>query len=186
MMKLKRERCALVLVDYQGRLLPAIADGAAAVQEALFLARVAQACGVPVLGTEQNPQGLGPNVQALRDLCTPTMAKMHFDATADGLLELLQATGRRVEQVVIAGCETHVCLLQTALGLMAAGLYVAVVPEACGSRRPADKLLALQRLAQNGATLVCSEMVAFEWLASCQATDFKTVLALIKARPVLA
>ena len=186
MLKLDRERCALVLVDYQGRLMPAIADAERAVQEALFLARVAQAVGVPVLGTEQNPQGLGPNVDALRALCEPTLAKMHFDATADGLLGLLRATGRSVEQVVVAGCEAHVCLLQTALGLLAAGLQVAVVPDACGSRRPADKALAMQRLQQAGATLVCSEMVAFEWLGACTDMHFKAVLPLIKARPVVA
>ena len=183
-MNLNRDRCVLVLVDYQGRLMPRIAGGEAAVQEALFLARVAQALDVPVLGTEQNPQALGPNVDELRALCRTTLAKMHFDATADGLLDLIQATGQAVDQVVVAGCEAHVCLMQTALGLLSAGLQVAVVPDACGSRRPSDKTQALQRLAAAGATLVSSEMLAFEWLRSCEYPLFKTVLALIKARPV--
>jgi nicotinamidase-related amidase len=183
-MKLDRERSALVLVDYQGRLMPAMADGQLVVQEAVFLARVAQAIGVPVLGTEQNPRGLGPNVEAVRALCRDTMPKMHFDATADGLAELLDATGRTVDQVVIAGCEAHVCLMQTALGLLASGLQVAVVPEACGSRRPSDKALAMRRLEGRGATLVCGEMVAFEWLRSCEDARFKAVLQLIKERPM--
>jgi nicotinamidase-related amidase len=181
---LTRERSALLLVDYQARLMPLVAGGAAVVEEGLFLARVACALGVPVVGTEQNPAALGPNVTALRALCQPTLAKMHFDATADGLLDVLRATGRPVDQVVLAGCETHVCLLQTALGLQAAGLQVAVVPQACGSRRAADKALALQRLAQAGATLVSAEMVAFEWLRTCEDPHFKAVLALIKGRPV--
>ena len=183
-MKLDRECSALVLVDYQGRLMPAIAGGEAAVREAVFLARVARAVGVPVLGTEQNPQGLGPNVEAVRACCEQTLPKMHFDATADGLVELLGGTGRPPQQVVVAGCEAHVCLLQTALGLLAAGLQVVVVPDACGSRSPADKALAMRRLERSGATLVCGEMVAFEWLRSCRDEHFKAVLQLVKERPV--
>lgn len=186
-MKLDRERSVLVLVDHQDRLMPAIAGGAAVVDEALFLARVAQALGVPVIGTEQNPQRLGPNVQALRELCAQTLAKMHFDATADGLLPLLHAArpapAARPLLVVLAGCEAHVCLLQTALGLLEARLRVAVVPAACGSRRASDRALALQRLAQAGAQLVSGEMVAFEWLRACTDPQFRTVLALIKAQP---
>jgi len=183
-MRLDRKRCALVLVDYQDRLMPQLAAGAQAVQDAVFLAQVAQALGVPVLGTEQNPARLGPNVEALRSLCAHTLPKIHFDACADGLLGLLQSLVRPVDQVVVAGCEAHVCLMQTALGLLAAGLQVAVVPEACASRRPADKALGLQRLADAGATLLSAEMLAFEWLGSCEDPAFKSLLALIKQRPV--
>ena len=183
-MMIDPDRSALVLVDYQARLMPSIAGAEGAVAEALFLARVARTLGLPVLGTEQNPRGLGPNVAALRAACDRTLAKMHFDATADGLLEALRESPRPPGQVVVAGCEAHVCLLQTALGLLAAGLRVAVVPDACGSRRPADKALAMQRLLQAGATLVSSEMVAFEWLRSCEAPQFKAVLQLIKERPL--
>lgn len=179
---LSRDHSALVLVDYQARLMPLIADGGPVLASGLFLAQVARTLGLPVLGTEQNPQALGPNVASLRALCEPTLAKMHFDATADGLLPLLRA--RAVQQVVLAGCETHVCLMQTALGLLSAGLQVAVVPEACGSRRPADKMLALQRLSAAGAHLLSAEMVAFEWLRSCEHPQFREVLALVKARPV--
>jgi nicotinamidase-related amidase len=181
---LDRNRCALVLVDYQARLMPALADGASVVDAGLFLARVAGALGVKVLATEQNPQSLGPNVDELRALSDHTLPKMHFDATADGLLDLLRSVDPGVKQVVVAGCETHVCLMQTALGLMAAGLATTVVPEACGSRRASDKALALQRLAASGATLASAEMVAFEWLRSASDPQFKTVLSLIKSRPV--
>jgi nicotinamidase-related amidase len=179
---LGRSHSALVLVDYQARLMPAIEQGEAAVQEALFLARVAHAMQLPVIGTEQNPQGLGPNDLRVREACDATLAKMHFDACADGLLDVLGRGGRDVRQVVIAGCETHVCLLQTALGLLRAGLDVFVVAAGCGSRRPEDKALALARLAQAGAVPVNGEMVAFEWLGTCEAQAFKTVLQLVKSR----
>jgi nicotinamidase-related amidase len=84
--------------------------------------------------------------------------------------------------VVIAGCEAHVCLLQTALGLRRAGHAVWVVEAACGSRTPQDKALAMQRLRDAGATLVGVEMVAFEWLHSCRHERFRAVLPLLKQR----
>jgi nicotinamidase-related amidase len=179
---LDRSCGALVLVDYQARLMPAIHQGEAAIREAVFLARVAHALGLPVIGTEQNPRGLGPNDERVREVCDTTLAKMHFDACADGLVDALRRDGRNVRQVVVAGCEAHVCLLQTALGLLRAGLEVFVVAAACGSRRADDKALALQRLAQAGAVLVNGEMVAFEWLSTCEAASFKDVLQMVKNR----
>jgi hypothetical protein len=112
---------------------------------------------------------------------------MHFDACADGLLEAIAAlpapaTGTAAHDVVIAGCEAHVCLLQTALGLRRAGHAVWVVEAACGSRAPQDKALAMQRLRDAGATLVGVEMVAFEWLHSCRHEGFRAVLPLLKQR----
>ena len=81
---MQRQRGALVLVDYQQRLMPTIHDADSVLAEALFLGRVAHALGVPVLGTEQNPLGLGANAPAVRALCTQTLGKMHFDACRDG------------------------------------------------------------------------------------------------------
>lgn len=169
----------LVLVDYQHRLMPMIHGGAQAVARALRLADAARELGVRVLGTEQNPAGLGPNDEAIRQRCASTLSKMHFDACEDGLLELI---GGDPAEVVIAGCEAHVCLLQTALGLLRAGRRVWVVADACGSRSAADHGLAMQRLQQAGATLVSTEMVVFEWLRSCTHPRFKPVLGLVKTK----
>ena len=104
---------------------------------------------------------------------------MHFDACEEGLTSLLQAIGERPE-VVIAGCESHVCMLQTALGLLRSGRRVWVVADACGSRRAADHALAMQRLRDAGATVVGAEMVMFEWVHDCRHPAFREVLALIK------
>ena len=178
---LHASRCALVLVDYQQRLLPQIDNGAQVLALGVKLGRVAQLLGVPVLGTEQNPRGLGPNADAVRALCTTTLPKMHFDGCRDGLLDLVrQAHDPAPGHVVVAGCETHVCLLQTALGLQRAGLTVWVVADACGSRRAADREWALQRLRSAGAHIVSFEMVAFEWLQTCEHPQFKPVLQVIK------
>ncbi len=181
MNRMQAERCQLVLVDYQGRLMPAIHDHERVLANALLLADAARLLGVPVLGTEQNPAGLGPNADAVRERCAVTLAKTHFDACEDGLLDALAPQHAARPDVVLAGCEAHVCLLQTALGLRRAGRTVWVVATACGSRRVADHTAAMQRLAAAGATITSTEMVVFEWLHDCRHPQFRQVLALLKA-----
>ncbi|MET0352200.1 MAG: isochorismatase family protein [Rhizobacter sp.] len=171
-------RARLVLVDYQARLLPAIHDADTVLAEAARLAGIARALGVPVIGTEQNPTGLGHTAPALRERLDEVVSKMHFDACEDGLVARLGAGGPH--DVVVAGCETHVCLLQTALGLRRAGQRVWVAANACGSRRPAEHALALERLRGAGIGVVSVEMAAFEWLHHCAHPDFKAVLSLVK------
>lgn len=174
-------RSVLVLVDYQQRLLPAIHRGAEVLAQAVRIADVARELGIPVYGTEQYPQGLGPNDDAVRSRCSSTLVKTHFDACADGLLELLPLDGvGAAREVVIAGCEAHVCLLQTALGLLGADLKVSVIAQASGSRAAENHELAMQRLHKAGADIVSVEMVAFEWLRHCRNKCFKQVLRLLK------
>ncbi|GAP34730.1 isochorismatase family protein [Piscinibacter sakaiensis] len=186
--RLDADRAVLVLVDYQQRLLPALDGGEAALADALALADLARALAVPVLGTEQNPDGLGPNHPALRERCARTLPKQHFDACEDGLGAAIADArplppGGGPADVVIAGCEAHVCLLQTALGLRRAGHAVWAVASACASRRAEDRALGLQRLQAAGVGLVAWEMVAFEWLQHARHPRFKAVLPLIKGRP---
>jgi nicotinamidase-related amidase len=163
-MLLTAEHSLLLVVDIQERLAPAINGGQAVLENTLWLARVAQRLEVPVLATVQYPQGLGPLVPELAALLPreAVVEKSHFSAVAEGCLDALPDYARR--QVVLAGTETHVCVLQTALDLIARGKEVFVVAEAVGSRRPEDKALALERLRQHGAQIVSREMVAFEWL----------------------
>ncbi len=177
-------RCALVLVDYQARLMPAVHRAPEVLACALQLARAARVLGIPVVGTEQNPAGLGPNVEQLRAWCDATVAKMHFDACNDALCATLDELAPRTRQVVVAGCEAHVCLLQTALGLLRRERRVWVVEAACGSRRPSDHGLAMQRLQQAGATIVSPEMVLFEWLGTSEHPRFRELLEIVKMVPV--
>ena len=125
-------------------------------------------------------------------------AKTAFDACDSGLLTALRAPARPAgnarslpkhlqkpaapprQTIVLAGCETHVCLLQTALGLVEQELDVWVVTDACGSRRDRDRDAALDRLAANGVELVTAEMVGFEWLRDAQHPRFREALALLK------
>lgn len=175
-------RSAVVLVDYQQRLLPAIHRGQEAMAEAARLADCARALGIRVVGTEQNPQGLGPNAPEIQRRCEATLAKRHFDACEDGLADVLRAAGPAAPtDVVVAGCETHVCLMQTAHGLQRAGLRVWVAANACGTRNATDHELALGRLRQSGITLASVEMIVFEWLRTCEHERFREVLAALKS-----
>src|SRR5574338_1633454 len=156
-----RDGC-LLMVDLQARLLPHVPAGEEVLAQAAWLAQVASRVGVPVVITEQNRDKLGatdPAILAAAGEAT-RVAKLHFSAVADGCL-----AGTEVErrpQVVICGTESHVCVLQTALGLRWQGKEVFVVAEAVGSRRPADKDRALARMGAHGIEIVSREMVAFE------------------------
>lgn len=177
-----RGRSALVLVDYQERLLPAIDGGARSLARALRLAQAARLLGVRVVGTEENPAGLGHNVAAVRRCCDATLEKKRFDACDDGLLPLLAPDGGEAPaEVVIAGWESHVCLLQTTLGLLREDRRVWVVETACASRSARDHGLAMARARDAGAIVVSDEMVLFEWLRTCEHPRFRDVLALAKA-----
>jgi nicotinamidase-related amidase len=192
----------LVLVDYQSRLMPAIFEGPHVLANAVRLARMAQLLEVPVWGTEQNPQKLGSNPPELRNLCQKTLSKMHFGAVSDGLVDWLRPPARPAgggnarslpkhlqkpavqaperATIVLAGCEAHVCLLQTALELIEQELDVWVVTDACSSRTERNRDAAFDRLAGAGAELITTEMVAFEWLRTADHPLFRDVQALIK------
>jgi nicotinamidase-related amidase len=172
------DESVLVLIDFQPRLMPAIHEGDAVVNQALRLGRIARLLDVPVIGTEQNPEGLGENLAAVKALCSQTVIKQHFDASADGLADHLPSGRKRA---IVAGCEAHVCVLQTAMGLMAHGFDVTLVADAIGSRRPLDRDTAIARLARAGAEVATVEMLAFEWLRSSRHPRFREVLAQIKA-----
>ncbi len=201
-MLLEVNESQLVLVDYQDRLMPVIQEGPQVLANAQRLARMARVLRVPVWGTEQNPEKLGHNDAVLRSHCLKTVSKMDFSAAGSGLLDLLRPPARAgggnarslprhlqkpaaapvVERsmVVIAGCEAHVCLMQTALELLEQELDVWVVTDACGSRTERNRDAAFDRLAGAGAELVTTEMVAFEWLRGAEHPSFREVLAMIK------
>lgn len=191
----------LVLVDYQIRLMPAIFEGAQVVANAVRLGQLARLMEVPVWGTEQNPSKLGENVAEVRALCAQTLSKMHFSGVEEGLGEWLRPPAKPVagnarslpkhlqkpatnaderNTVVIAGCEAHICLLQTALDLLEDEFEVWVVTDACSSRTERNRDAAFDRLAGAGAELVTTEMVAFEWLRTAEHPAFTAVQALIK------
>ncbi|MBX6366589.1 MAG: isochorismatase family protein [Rhodospirillales bacterium] len=180
-MLLERERSCLVLVDLQRNLLPAIDSAAQVVERARLLAAAAKRLQVPVLATEQYPAGLGTTVPELLELVAPgdILVKHRFAAGDEpAFRERLAGIGRA--DIVLAGCEAHVCLLQTALSLKAQVPRVAIVTDAVSSRRASDREAALRRLAAEGCELVTAEMVIFEWLRHAPSPEFRDLLPLLK------
>ena len=199
-MLLDADACQLLLIDYQARLMPAIHDAPAVLAKERRLSQMARSVGVPVWATEQNPDKLGGTDESLAPLCDRIVSKMAFSG-ADELQALLappapaprgnaRSLPRHLQKpaaaepergtLVIAGCEAHVCLLQTALMLLDAEWDVWVVQDACGSRTERNRDAAYDRLAGAGCELVTTEMVGFEWLRDCQHPQFKAWQALIK------
>lgn len=178
MVTLSAERSTLLLIDLQQRLMPSIAGGAAVVENARRLAEAARLLEVPVLATEQNPGGLGGTVEPLAGLPSRTLSKTFFDATREREFASFLPSDR--PGVVVAGCETHVCVMQTVLGLLGQGRPVTLVADAVGSRAEANRDAALARAKAHGAELVTTEMVVFEWLRTSDHPRFREALRLVK------
>ncbi len=174
----------LVVVDVQDKLLAKIPTAAALVRNAGFLLDAAALLGVPAVATEQYPKGLGPTTAELaRRLPAGLPAKTAFSCCgAAGFLADLRDRGR--PNVVLAGMETHVCVLQTALDLIEAGLTVFLPVDALASRYPIDHDTALRRMERAGAVPTTAEAVAFEWVADASHPQFKALSRLVVERAV--
>lgn len=184
--RIERDKSVLVIVDIQTRLAPQIADGEALIDRAAALIKAARMFRIPVRATEHCPNDIGPLIDRLRDTLEPheLFAKTRFGAVDHP--EFAASLGHASRsQIVIAGMEAHVCVMQTALGLVAVGYEVFVVADAVGSRsvRPTDRTLALARMQDAGCTLVGTETLLFEWTGAGDDPAFRAVLALVKALP---
>jgi len=174
----------LILVDLQTRLLTAVPEPerSATVSAAKTLARAAGLLNLPVIVSEQCPQGLGPTDPELEEVlpagCRRFTKTAFSCCEAEGLRPALEVTGRA--QLVLAGVEAHVCVLQSAMDLKALGFRVFVAEDAVCSRSGANKRNALERLRQCGVAITCVESVLFEWLTDAAHPQFKAVSALIR------
>jgi nicotinamidase-related amidase len=200
-MPLSAPHSQLVLIDYQQRLMPAIAESTEVLSNAVVLAKLARLFQIPMQFTEQVPDKLGATVEELMPFRSHCLEKSHFDACQAGLSDLLTTAGTpkpapnakslpkhlqkppslERSSVVLAGVEAHICLLQTALSLLEEELFdIYVVVDASSSRQLRSRDAAFDRLAGAGAELVTTEMVAYEWLADAHHPQFKATLELIK------
>jgi len=169
-------RSRLVIIDFQARLMPAIHDGPRLVANAAKLVAAAKLLDVPIVMTEQNPAGLGPTVPELAQ-AAPAIAKMTFDSC--GAPDFIDAIAGD-DDLILCGCEAHVCFGQTALSLLENKRRVFVVQDAVGSRVSESKEVSLRRLERHGAEIVTTEMVIFEWLRTAEHPQFRVVLELVK------
>jgi len=174
----------LLLVDIQTRLLSVMPEEAVEnmTEFSTRLTSAANLLDVPVFLTEQYPKGLGATIDSLTaelNNSTQRFEKTVFSCcTAKGFMEALEQSGRK--QIIIAGQEAHVCILQSALDLMQQGYQVHVLEDVTCSRKAENKFYSLQRMQQAGATISNFESVLFEWLKDAQHPNFSDISQLLR------
>lgn len=172
-------QAALLIVDIQEKLLAAMSDRELVEANATRLALAAKELDIPIFATEQYPHGLGSTVRPLADLLPTRPAKMTFSACA--IPELIEALhGRGLRQVTLAGIESHICVLQTAMDLMEMGFSVVIPADAVTSRFPTDRELAIRRLERAGAIVTSTEAILFEWVGTADSAHFQAIRRLVK------
>jgi len=184
-MLLQREKSQILMVDVQERLLPAMAQAAQVVGNGARLLEGARLLAVPVLVSEQYPQGLGRTVPELAQMAPANAVheKLEFSCYANPGLRAALSGGDGSgdgRQTILFGIEAHVCVLQTALEMAEAQCDVTVVADAISSRSEQSKAIAMQRLLAAGVRLATTEMVLFEWLRRAGSPEFKAVSRLIR------
>jgi nicotinamidase-related amidase len=181
---LHRRSCRLLIVDVQDKLVSALPPEVQRqlIGTAKFLCEGARILGIPTTATEQYPQGLGSTVASLAEFAESRPSKKEFSAVAcTGWPTAAESTDDRF-QIVVAGMETHVCVLQTVLNLLAYGYQTYVVVDAIAARGAIDHNVALERMANSGAILTTAESTIFEWCETAEAAEFKQISNLIKNR----
>jgi nicotinamidase-related amidase len=168
----------LVVIDMQAKLMPHIDAGDAVLRQCRTLVATADLLGLPVVVTEQNPLGLGRSVDGLVTQKHRLIEKDTFDATLNPAF--VAALPPKETPLFVAGCEAHVCVLLTVLGLRRLGYPVELIGDATGSRTAANKATALRRAELEGARPTTTETTVFGWLESCLHPDFRRALALVK------
>ena len=181
---LHRRSSRLLIVDVQEKLVAALEEREQdrLLEACRLLCEGARLMGVPVTATEQYPQGLGSTVDGLTEFVGERPAKKRFSAfECTGWPPAAEVTDDRF-QIVVAGMETHICVLQTVLDLLAAGYHTYVVIDSVASRGGIDHGVALERMANSGAVIATAESVLFEWCETAEASEFKQLSELIKTR----
>jgi nicotinamidase-related amidase len=181
-LRLDRTKAAVLVVDIQSRLTPAMPEDTLArvVKYSRALIGTAKELGLPVLATEQYPKGLGPLIPEVKDaLPTPPLEKVHFSCGADPAFSAaLEKTGRR--QVVVCGMETHVCVFQTVRDLVQQGYEVHVCTDAVSSRTEEHRRTGLELCREAGAILTTAETAIFDLLHQAGTAEFKKVSPLVR------
>jgi nicotinamidase-related amidase len=179
---MSRSDSALLVVDVQEKLVPAIGAAARVVWNVRRLIDGAKVLGLPVLATEQYPQGLGATVPELASRLEHRPAKLSFSCRElpDWFADLRQ---RNIEKLLVSGLETHVCIQQTVLDLLADGWRVYVAADAVGSRYEIDHQTALRRMDSSGAVLTTTEAALLEWCQIAGTPEFKQISRLVRENP---
>lgn len=179
---LSRNDSGLLIVDVQEKLLPTIMEHERLLWNIRRLMDGAETLGVPIAATEQYPKGLGNSVEPIASRVEHRPEKMNFSCgSCTEVFDSFRNQG--IHKLLLVGIETHVCVLQTALDLMAAGFRPYLAVDALGSRHAIDHITALRRIESSGATLVTTESVLFEWCQTAGIDEFKQISKLVRETP---
>jgi nicotinamidase-related amidase len=179
-----RDDTVLVVIDVQEKLIPLVPGFDRIVWNIGRLIDGAKFLGVPVLGTEQYPKGLGATVGELASRAGPLCSKLSFSCCdCEEFWQQLTVTHAARHKVLLCGIETHVCVQQSALDLMATGYRVFLAADAMGARFETDHAIGLRRMDSSGATLTTTEAALFELCQKAGSSEFKQLSALVRQSP---
>ncbi len=177
---LDRNKSALLVIDIQERILNVMQRHELLVENTLKLIKGCKTLSVPIYYTEQYPKGLGETAQVLKEELEGTaIQKMSFSCSGAGeLFDEFKKNG--YSQIIVCGIESHVCVQQTVLDLLANDFQVNLAADAVSSRKDSDFNIALERMKANGAEVTTTESILFELLNVCGTDEFKTISKLVK------
>jgi len=180
-MRIDREKTIALIVDVQEKLTPHIRDNEALLERIQVLIKGLQHLGIPMVLNEQYKKGLGLTVGAVKSLIPDVKSyeKTTFSCCQNTptLTHILES-GRRT--AIVMGMETHICVMQTCIDLVASGIHPVLVVDCVGSRFQLDHDIAIKRLTQEGVTLATTESVLFELCKNSKDEAFKEISALVK------
>jgi len=175
------EKTTLLIIDIQERILPVMNNHESVVQNTIKLIKGFKVLGIPIFYTEQYPKGLGPTLQSIKDELGKEEAIQKLSFSCSGAGELFDLLKKRdLSQIVVCGIESHVCVQQTVLDLLANGFQVNLAADAVSSRKIVDYETAITRMRQNGAEVTTTESILFELLNVCATPEFKQISKIVK------
>jgi nicotinamidase-related amidase len=176
------EECLLLIVDLQDKFLPVLKHSGRVLQSTKLLIAVATELRIPIVVTEHNPQRIGPTVQelAVKLKNVPVFAKDIFSCFGDAAIKKAIGAHENLKNILLVGCETHICIMQTTIDALSLGYNVQVAANGVSSRKEIDWQAGLDRIARCGAVVATSEMIAYELLRRSDSANFKALLPQFK------
>lgn len=180
---LDRKSAALVVLDVQSKLVPAIFEPKRVIRNCQLLMRLGQVLGLPTVLTTHYPKGLG---KLIPELTSNGAGLQPFEKTTFGcfgnpdFLRHLKARAPQANTLLVAGLESHICIAQTVLGALGAGYLVHVAADATSSRTAENWRIGLKRMERAGAVISSTEMMIYELIGKSDSPEFKTLLPLLK------
>ena len=179
---LSEKTSQLLIIDIQEKLINASFNKQLIDKKSAIMTKAATILGIPIIVTEQYPKGLGNTIETIKDAAGENTAyyeKTAFSATENPVIASAIDKAAK-KQVVVFGIETHICVSQTVNALISKGYEVTVISDACGSRAESEHRAGLERMKENGAHIITTEIAIFEWLKSARHINFKEIQGLIK------